>query len=88
MTIEVANNFKNLMALTDINPDMFTYTDLKMHSKLNGIELNEIDSALNISRSTRRTHAKKNNGVLGSKYFYILTGMIAIRMQSKVKIVD
>ena len=78
--------------LEDIDPNNFSYKDLKVIAKNNGISLTDFADALMQTKKTTERNAKANDGILGQKYFYVLVGLIAIRKQrkqiSKLRIIE
>lgn len=74
--------------MEDIDPHSFTYEELKLHTKQNGLTIEDVFEKMKISSSTARKYAERNNGVIGYRYFYVLVGMIALRKQSTLKIPD
>ncbi len=81
-------NHEVINGLRDIDPNEFSYSQMKKVAKSHGIPLDEISAAINKSSTTMRKDAKANNNIMGSQYFYILIGLIAIRKQANLEITE
>lgn len=74
------------LGVDNINPDTFKYEELKLIANENGIQITEITNALGVSKDNPRKAASRNKGVIDSKYYYVLVGLIAMKKQSKMTI--
>lgn len=69
-----------------IDPETFNYQDLKLIANKNGIQVTEITNALGVSKDNPRKAASRNKGIINSKYYYVLVGLIAMKKQSRMTI--
>lgn len=85
---DLEDNQAIIAKLSGIDPNTFSYDEFKRVTGELGIQISEFTEAMEISANLPKRTADKNNGILGTRYFHFLIGMIAIKQQATLSEIE